>query len=80
MTAITFDTHQFIKTLKDAEFSEQQAKAISNAFKNAQQAAVTIKVDLREMELRINSELRCHRWILTFIAVAIVIPIVKDLF
>ncbi|TAN35478.1 MAG: DUF1640 domain-containing protein [Verrucomicrobia bacterium] len=29
MTPITFDTHEFIKELKNAGFSEQQAEAIT---------------------------------------------------
>ncbi|MCK9636340.1 MAG: CCDC90 family protein [Methylobacter tundripaludum] len=36
MTAITFDTHKFVRTLKDAGVPESQAEAFSEAFKEAQ--------------------------------------------
>lgn len=36
MTTITFDTHKFVRTLKDAGLPETQAEAISDAFKDAQ--------------------------------------------
>lgn len=36
MAAITFDTHKFVRTLKDAGVPESQAEAISEAFKEAQ--------------------------------------------
>ncbi|MGZ8182151.1 MAG: coiled-coil domain-containing protein [Methylobacter sp.] len=35
MTTLTFDTHEFIKELKNAGFSEQQAEAITNLQKTA---------------------------------------------
>jgi hypothetical protein len=36
MTAITFDTHKFVRTLKAAGIVESQAEALSDAFKDAQ--------------------------------------------
>ena len=36
MTTITFDTHKFIRTLKEAGVPESQAEAFSDAFKEAQ--------------------------------------------
>lgn len=35
MTILTFDTHQFIRTLQDAGFEQPQAEAVANAFKDA---------------------------------------------
>nr|VFK18417.1 MAG: Protein of unknown function (DUF1640) [Candidatus Kentron sp. LFY] len=35
MTAIAFDTLEFVRRLKDAGISDQQAEAISEAFKEA---------------------------------------------
>ena len=62
MTAITFDTHQFIRTLEDSGIPNAHAEAISRAFKNAQhEAEVATKTDIerlhsemREMELRLT--------------------------
>jgi hypothetical protein len=68
MTTITFDTHKFVRTLKDLGVPENQAEAISEAFKEAQGEAklVTkadivsvrrdiddVRRDMREMEQRL---------------------------
>nr|VFJ53300.1 MAG: hypothetical protein BECKFW1821B_GA0114236_101438 [Candidatus Kentron sp. FW]VFJ60137.1 MAG: hypothetical protein BECKFW1821A_GA0114235_109811 [Candidatus Kentron sp. FW] len=65
MTAITFDTHQFVSTLRNAKFTDEQAEAISRAFKDAQEQADVakkadinrlhsdMKVEMKEMELRL---------------------------
>nr|VFK25137.1 MAG: Protein of unknown function (DUF1640) [Candidatus Kentron sp. MB]VFK29903.1 MAG: Protein of unknown function (DUF1640) [Candidatus Kentron sp. MB]VFK74988.1 MAG: Protein of unknown function (DUF1640) [Candidatus Kentron sp. MB] len=54
MTAITFDTLKFVRTLEAASFSEEQAEALSTAIKNVQQEAdLATKGDLREVENRI---------------------------
>jgi hypothetical protein len=55
MNAVTFDTHQFIQTLKAAGFDEKQAEAVTHAFKKAQQQSeLASKQDLREMEYRLT--------------------------
>lgn len=52
MSAVTFDTHKFVKTLEAAGISAPQAEAISNAVKDAHDSAkVATKADLRELEL-----------------------------
>ena len=68
MTAITFDTHKFIRRLKEAGIPEAQAEAISEAFREAQGEAelatkgdigdvrreiADLRRDMREMEYRI---------------------------
>ncbi len=61
MTTITFDTHKFVRTLKEAGVPENQAEAISEAFKEAQGEADLatkrdvddIRRDMREMEQRL---------------------------
>nr|VFJ89714.1 MAG: hypothetical protein BECKH772A_GA0070896_100174 [Candidatus Kentron sp. H]VFJ91254.1 MAG: hypothetical protein BECKH772B_GA0070898_100164 [Candidatus Kentron sp. H]VFJ97798.1 MAG: hypothetical protein BECKH772C_GA0070978_100164 [Candidatus Kentron sp. H] len=55
MTAITFDTHEFIKTLVASGIPDAQAEAISRAFRDARhQAEVATKSDLRELEYRLT--------------------------
>ncbi len=50
MTAITFDTHKFISTLKLSGVPENQAEAISNAFKEAQgEAELATKPDISDL-------------------------------
>jgi len=84
MTAITFDTLKFVKTLKDARFDDEQAEAISSAFQSAQQESElatksdvrAVKSDIRILESKIDS----LRWILGIIVILVIIPIIKDLF
>ena len=50
MTTITFDTHKFVSTLKDAGVPESQAEAISEAFKEAQgEAELATKRDIDDL-------------------------------
>ena len=35
MTAIAFDTHKFIRTIKESGIPENQAEAIADAFRTA---------------------------------------------
>jgi hypothetical protein len=54
MTAITFDTHKFVRRLEEAGIPEQEAEAIVNAFRDAQgEAELATKTDLRELEYRL---------------------------
>ncbi len=49
MTAITFDTHEFIKELKNAGFSEEQAEVITRLHKAA--VATTLEQARHDYEL-----------------------------
>lgn len=54
MASITFDTHKFIRTIKAAGISEEQAEAIAMAFREAHlEAELATKTDLRELEYRL---------------------------
>ena len=67
MTSLIFDTLKFVETLKSAEFSDAQAKALSRAFKEAQEARLeelATKRDLKELELKIaETETRLIKWV-----------------
>jgi polyhydroxyalkanoate synthesis regulator phasin len=55
MTAITFDTLKFVEHLKDSGISEKQAKAISEAFRDAQsEMKIATKHDIKELGHRIT--------------------------
>jgi hypothetical protein len=81
MTTITFDTHKFVRTLKEAGVPENQAEAISEAFKEAQGEADLatkrdiddIRRDMREMEQRLIIKLGA----LVAFAIGIVAVLVK---
>ncbi|MCP5244499.1 MAG: DUF1640 domain-containing protein [Burkholderiales bacterium] len=54
MPTISFDTHKFIRRLREAGISEEQAEAIAEAFRDAHiEAEVATKTDLRELEYRL---------------------------
>ena len=58
MTTITFDTHKFIRRLKESGIPESQAEAIAEAFQSASgEAELATKRDLREMELRLDAKI-----------------------
>jgi len=55
MTTITFDTHKFIRTLKDAGVPEIQAEAFSEAFKDAQgEAELATQRDINDVRRDID--------------------------
>jgi len=70
MTILTFDTHEFIKELKDSGFSEQQAEAITKLQKNTINATleqakhdyqledIATTRDLKELELKLDARIR----------------------
>ena len=55
MNTITFDTHQFVKTLEAKGFTADQAEGINDALKNALTVAeVATKRDIIELEYRLT--------------------------
>lgn len=90
MAIVTFDTHAFIKQLKEAGFEEAQAEALSEAFKKAQTAhlaELATKHDLKELELKvdnklesINGELRLLKWMMGVILAGVVSLVLKTFF
>jgi hypothetical protein len=74
MTTIVFDTHKFIRTLKESGIPEGQAEAIAEAFRTAHvEAELATKTDLRELEYRLVIKLGA----MTMAAVAAVAALVK---
>lgn len=60
MAAVTFDTHAFIKQLKEAGFEEAQAEALSETFKKAQEAhlgELATRHDFEELKLSIRHDI-----------------------
>jgi len=70
---ITFDTHQFIKTLQQAGFDEGQAEAVAQAFKEAQQEAeVATKADVAQLRHELQEqEMRLIKWMVGIAAAQI---------
>lgn len=54
MGSVSFDTHRFVRRLRESGFSEPQAEAISMAFAEAQvEAELATRTDLRDLEYRL---------------------------
>jgi hypothetical protein len=88
MTAITFDTHQFIKDLQSKGFQAEQAEGISEALKNVMAIAeVATKHDLKELENKldikmaeINAEMKIIKWMTGATMAGVVSIIMKTFF
>ena len=83
MSAVTFDTHDFIKELESSGFTEEQAEALARAQKRVNEAnlsELSTKGDLRELELRIEGRLNLLTWMLALVIVTTVVPALKSLF
>ncbi|MCI0653945.1 MAG: DUF1640 domain-containing protein [Methylococcaceae bacterium] len=74
MATITFDTHKSICRLIESGIPENQAQAISEAFRDAYlEAELATKTDLRELEYRLIIKLGG----IMMAAIAIVATLVK---
>jgi hypothetical protein len=88
MTAITFDTLQFVKDLQTKGFQPEQAEGISDALKNvlvmtevATKADITeLKHDIQEMRLEFKAEVAPLRWGIGICAAGIISLVAKSFF
>ena len=81
MATITFDTLKFVTRLKESGLSDNQAIAITEAFRDAHsEAEVATKADLRETEMRLASEITLLKWMNGLIIGGIIALIVKTFF
>mgnify|MGYP001770452045 CR=1 FL=1 len=72
MAAVMFDTHKFVRKLKESGFEEKQAEGIAEAFKDASgEAELVTKRDLKELEFKLEArfeqlkgELGLVKWML----------------
>jgi len=93
-TAVTFDTHEFVKSLEAAGMPVQQAEAISSAVRKAQDGAdvarrdematkgdiAAVKSELRELETRLVAKIDTLKWMLGFVIAVMLLPLIKALF
>ena len=87
MTTVTFDTLAYVKKLKAAGFSDQQAEALSTAHKEAIDTALVTKEDLRiefepvKMQItRLEGELKLVKWMLVLVLAGIASLVLKAFF
>ena len=88
MTAITFDTHKFVRKLRTAGFEEAQAEAVADAFSEAQgESDLATKRDIgdlrRDIEVRferIDGEMKLNRWMLGMLLAGVISLVLKAFF
>lgn len=88
MTTITFDTHKFVRRLKEAGFQEGQAEAISEAFKEASgEADLATRRDLERLEAKLDKletklagEMTLIKWMLGILLGGVIALIMKAFF
>ncbi len=88
MSTITFDTLKFVHKLKNAGIPENQAEAITEAFKDASgEAELATHRDIERLESRMNEfraeisgKLTLLPWMLALVVAAEVAPLLTGLF
>lgn len=80
MATITFDTHKFVRKLKEAGFDEKQAEAVSEAFRDAQSETEPLtKKDLQLELAPVRSDLLIVKWMLGLVFAGEVMSILGKL-
>ena len=80
MSTITFDTLKFVKTLKSSGMNEDQAEAIANAVRDAQETQLVTKYDLQKELEPIRKEIMLVKWMIGLVIAIQVIPLLQILF
>ena len=90
MATLTFDTLKFVKRLKRSGFSEEQAEALSDAFRESAESSVEdlatkqdielLRRDIKEVEVRFSGEMKLIKWMMGFVLAGILALILKTFF
>lgn len=65
MSTITFDTHKFVRKLKEAGFEEKQAEALTEAMQTAiHESELVTKQDLQIELAPIKADINLMKWML----------------
>lgn len=81
MASITFDTHKFIRRLKDAGVPEPQAEAMAEALRDAQgEAELVTKQDLQLELAPIKADVQLIKWMLGILLAGVASLVIKSFF
>ncbi len=90
MAVLALNTHAFVKRLKAANMTEEQAEAIVDGINSAREADIAtlatkadlaaLKADLREVELRLSGEITLLKWMMGLVIAGILALILKAYF
>jgi len=77
MKTITFDTLQFAKKLKSANFSDEQSEVLAQAVAGIIDEQIATKRDLQELELPLKHDLTVRLGAMLVAGITIVAALVK---
>ncbi|MDO9227837.1 MAG: DUF1640 domain-containing protein [Pseudomonadota bacterium] len=77
MSAVTFDTHAYVKKLRAVGFSEEQAEVQAETLSSLINDQLATKQDLRELEERLMYRLTLRMGGMVIASVSIVATVVK---
>ena len=78
MSSITFDTHRFVRRLREAGFDEKQAEALTEVMRSAiDESELLTKKDLQIELAPIRADLTMLKWMSGLVLGGIVTLIVK---
>ena len=81
MASVTFDTLKFVERLKGAGMPEEQAKALAEAFKDAQgEAELVTRKDLQIELAPLKADLNLVKWMLGLALGGVLALILKAFF
>ena len=81
MASVTFDTLKFVERLKGAGMPEEQAKALAEAFKDAQgEAEMVTRKDLQIELAPLKADLNLVKWMLGLVLGGVLALILKAFF
>ena len=87
MAVVSFDTHEFVKRLKSAGFTELQAEAVTEAqwasLAQVLEVQVATKADLLKLELKLiehDGEFKLMKWMLGIILGGVIALVLKAFF
>ena len=87
MATVTFDTHEFVKKLKNAGFSESQAEAVAEAQRDslaqALESQLATKADISRLELKLiehEGEFKLIKWMLGIVLGGVIALVLKAFF
>ena len=81
MATVTFDTLKFVEKLKSAGLPEEQAKAISEAFRDASgEADLVTKQDLQIELAAVRADINLIKWMMGILLGGVMALVLKAFF
>lgn len=77
MATISFDTHEFVKKLMSAGFTEEQAEILAKEQKSLIEDQLATKKDLQELEARLTYQLTYRFGLMLTVAVSLLASLIS---